>query len=84
LPILLHSQLEFPFYSSVSHFIIFILILWLTDTENSKNSLSINCTKTFLIRFIALLIPAIFIPFLATSLHAANILVEHEKAAINQ
>jgi len=38
LPILLHSQLEFPFYSSVSHFIVFLLILWLTDTENSKNS----------------------------------------------
>ena len=79
LPILLHSQLEFPFYSSVSHFLVFIFILWLTDTENSKNSLSINCTNTFLIRFIALLIPAIFIPFLATSLHTANILVEHEK-----
>jgi O-antigen polymerase len=80
LPILLHSQLEFPFYSSVSHFIIFILILWLTDTENSKNSLSFNCTNTFLIRFIALLIPAIFVPFLATSLQTANILVEHEKS----
>lgn len=80
LPILLHSQLEFPFYSSVSHFIIFLLILWLTDTENSKSILSINYTNTFLIRFIALLIPAIFIPFLATSLHTANILVEYEKS----
>ena len=80
LPILLHSQLEFPFYSSVSHFLVFIFILWLTDTENSKNSLSINCTNTFLMRFIALLIPAIFIPFLATSLHTASILVEHEKS----
>jgi O-antigen polymerase len=79
LPILLHSQLEFPFYSSVSHFIIFILLLWLTDTENSKNRLSLNCTNTFLIRFIALLIPAIFVPFLTTSLHTGNILVEHEK-----
>jgi O-antigen polymerase len=79
LPILLHSQLEFPFYSSVSHFIIFILILWLTDTENPKNNLSFNYTNTFLIRFIALLIPAVFAPFLATSLHTANILVEHEK-----
>lgn len=79
LPILLHSQLEFPFYSSVSHFVVFLLILWLTDTENSKDSLSINCTNTFLIRFIALLIPIIFIPFLTTSLHTANILVEHEK-----
>ncbi|WP_168427367.1 PglL family O-oligosaccharyltransferase [Candidatus Colwellia aromaticivorans] len=79
LPILLHSQLEFPFYSSVSHFLVFLIILWLTDTENSKNSLSFKCTNTFLLRFIALLIPAIFVPFLATSLHTANILVDHEK-----
>jgi O-antigen polymerase len=79
IPILLHSQLEFPFYSSMSHFIVFIIILWLTDTENSTNKLVINFTNTFLIRFIALIIPAIFIPFLATSLHTATILVEHEK-----
>lgn len=79
LPILLHSQLEFPFYSSVSHFIIFLLILWLTDTENPKNTLSIECSRTILIRFTALLIPMIFIPFLTTALHTANILVEHEK-----
>jgi O-antigen polymerase len=80
LPILLHSLLEFPFYSSVSHFIVFILILWLTDTENSKNTLSIRCTNTFLIRFMGLLIPVIFVPFLTTSLHTANILVDHEKS----
>lgn len=79
LPILLHSQLEFPFYSSVSHFLVFLLILWLTDTESSKNRISIRCTNSFLIRFIALFIPTIFIPFLATSLHTANILVEHKK-----
>jgi len=81
LPILLHSQLEFPFYSSVSHFIIFLLILWLTDTENPKNTLSTKCTSTMLIRFIALFIPMVFVPFLTTTLHTANILVEHEKQA---
>ena len=81
LPILLHSQLEFPFYSSVSHFVIFLLILWITDTENPNNTLSLKCTSTILIRFTALLIPMIFIPFLTTTLHTANILVEHEKQA---
>lgn len=80
LPILLHCQLEFPFYSSVSHFVIFLFLLWLTDTENANARLSINCTKTFLMRFIALLIPIIFLPFLVTSLHTANILVEYEKS----
>ncbi len=88
LPILLHSQLEFPFYSSVSHFILFLLLLWLSDTyqQNSQEqqglsvNLSVDCQKTFLIRFLAILAPAIFIPFLVTSIHTAYILVEHEKS----
>jgi len=78
-PILLHSQLEFPFYSSVSHFIIFLLLLWFTDNKMPQNIKTINCPNTFLIRFFALFIPAIFIPFLTTSLHTAHVLVEHEK-----
>lgn len=84
LPILLHSQLEFPFYSAASHFIIFLLLLWFTDTCYQHNQadeiLSVNCQKTFLIRFLAILVPMIFIPFLITSLHTAHILVEHEKS----
>jgi len=81
-PILLHSQLEFPFYSSVSHWLVFIIMLWLVDRYalgNDKGHSFIACPQTFLIRFFALLIPAIFVPFLLTTLHTANILVEHEK-----
>ncbi len=88
LPILLHAQLEFPFYSSISHWLAFLLVLWLTDryaniayleSKEYSHWLSVNCSKTFLIRFFALLIPMVFIPFLATSMHTASILVEHEK-----
>ena len=82
-PILLHSQLEFPFYSSVSHFIIFLILLWFTDTytrvPKKHKQLNIECNKSFLIRFISVLIPAIFIPFLVTSLHTASVLVEYEE-----
>lgn len=81
-PILLHSQLEFPFYSSVSHWLVFLIMLWLVDiyalAENKEFNF-ITCPQTFLMRFFALLIPAIFIPFLVTTLHTANILVAHEK-----
>jgi len=82
LPILLHSQLEFPFYSSVSHWLVFLIMLWLVDRfalAEQESSPSIAVSKSFLLRFIALLIPTIFIPFLLTTLHTANILVEHEK-----
>jgi O-antigen polymerase len=57
-------------------------MLWLVDrytlTDNTESNF-IVCPQTFLIRFFALLIPSIFIPFLVTTLHTANILVEHEK-----
>jgi O-antigen polymerase len=57
-------------------------MLWLVDrytlTDNTESNF-IVCPQTFLIRFFALLIPSIFIPFLLTSLHTAHILVEHEK-----
>lgn len=82
LPILLHSQLEFPFYSSVSHWLVFLIMLWLIDRyalPEDKEHAYVTCPQTFLIRFLALLIPVIFIPFLFTTLHTANILVEHEK-----
>lgn len=82
-PILLHSQLEFPFYSSVSHWLVFLIMLWVLDRYSlaeDEESDYIDCPQTFLIRFFALLIPAIFVPFLLTALHTADILVEHEKS----
>ena len=85
-PMLLHSQLEFPFYSSVSHWLVFLMMLWVLDLfalSAGKKHDAITCDKTFLIRFFALLIPSIFVPFMLTTLHTANILVEHEKNPTN-
>lgn len=83
-PVLLHSQLEFPFYSSVSHFIIFLILLWFTDTsqrtQHKAELLNIKCNKAFLIRFLAILFPMLFIPFLVTSLHTSHIMVEYESS----
>jgi len=82
-PLLLHSQLEFPFYSSVSHWLVFLIMLWVLDRfalADNEEHISVDCQPTFLIRFLALLIPSIFIPFLVTTLQTANILVEHEKS----
>ena len=85
-PILLHSQLEFPFYSSVSHWLVFLILLWLLDRYSLAENAELNfllCQQTFLIRFVALLIPSIFIPFLLTSMHTAHILVAYEKNTDN-
>jgi len=78
-PLLLHSQLEFPFYSSVSHWFIFIIFLWFTDILSGSYKTVFSFDKTFLIRFLAILTSVIFVPFLITTLHTANIIVQHEK-----
>ncbi|TWX49194.1 PglL family O-oligosaccharyltransferase [Colwellia hornerae] len=78
-PLLLHSQLEFPFYSSISHWFIFIIILWFTDIQSGANKAQVLFDKIFLLRFLAILFPTILIPFLVTTLHTSNIIVEHEK-----
>jgi len=78
-PLLLHSQLEFPFYSSVSHWFVFIVLLWFTDIRSDYKKAEYLVEKTFLLRFLALLAPLIFVPFLVTTLHTGVIIVKHEK-----
>ncbi len=78
-PLLLHSQLEFPFYTSISHWFVFIILLWFMDIQSSCDKNKISFDKTFSLRFFAVLLPVIFLPFLVTTLHTGNIIVEHEK-----
>ncbi|MBA6232097.1 MULTISPECIES: PglL family O-oligosaccharyltransferase [unclassified Colwellia] len=78
-PLLLHSQLEFPFYSSVSHWFVFIILLWFTDMHSNSDKSESRLDNFFLLRFLSILFPIIFLPFLITTLHTGNIVVEHEK-----
>jgi O-antigen polymerase len=78
-PLLLHSQLEFPFYSSAAHWLVFIILLWYTDLQSNSEKHIVVINKTFLLRFFAVLIPVIFIPFLATTLQTGIIITAYEK-----
>jgi O-antigen polymerase len=81
-PILLHSQLELPFYSSVSHWLVFLILLWLMDSyavKQGEHFNAIECAKTFFLRFWAVFLPLIFLPFLLTTLHTGNILVKTQQ-----
>jgi O-antigen polymerase len=82
-PLLLHSQLEFPFYSSVSHWFVFIILLWFTDMHSNSDKSEFRLVKTFLLRFLAVLTSVIFVPFFLTTLHTADIVVKHEKQQKN-
>ncbi|NQY62203.1 MAG: O-antigen ligase C-terminal domain-containing protein [Alteromonadaceae bacterium] len=79
-PILLHSQTEYPFYHSASHWIIFLMLIWYTDQQSNSKKYSIIIKPTFLLRFFAIFLPVIFVPFLLTSLHTGYLVVQHEKS----
>ena len=78
-PILLHSQTEYPFYHSVSHWIIFLMLLWYTDKQSDSKKYSVVIKPTFLLRFFAIFLPVIFVPFFLTSLHTGYLITQHEK-----
>jgi O-antigen polymerase len=82
-PLLLHSQLEFPFYSSISHWFIFIILLWFTDINGTSKKSEFLFDNTFLVKFLAILTTVVFVPFLVTTLQASHIMVQHEKHSKN-
>ena len=82
-PIVLHSQLEYPFYHSAIHWITFIILLfWIDQRARSYRSASITFfTKTFF-RVMSIVIPAIVSFYMLTALHTNYILTKFETSTI--
>lgn len=78
LPLLFHSMVEYPFYHSVAHFFLFIVFLWLADTESGKQK-TYACSYWFLARVVAITIPLIVVPFMLTGLQAAYVLTKYDR-----
>lgn len=71
LPIVLHSQVEFPFYSSVPHWIIFTLLIFYVDISPSEVK-RISIRSKFPFRFLGISIPVFFIWFLITTIQTGQ------------
>lgn len=69
IPILLHTQLEKPFYLSSSHWLIFIVFVWFIDSKLAKAKIY-QPQSYLLAKLTAILIPVIAVPFLVTTIHA--------------
>ena len=76
-PILLHTQTEYPFYHSVSHWFIFILLIWYMFESTSKRS-TFDFNYTFFFRTFALLIPLMTSFYMVTTLQTTNLLVQYQ------
>ena len=78
-PIILHSQLEYPFYHSAIHWITFVILLfWIDQRARSYRFASFsNVTKT-LFRVISLVLPIVTSFYMLTALHTNYVLTQFE------
>ncbi len=68
LPMLVHTQTEYPFYQSLPHLVVFLILFRLVDEKN-KPLKSINTKSRKLINLGAILVPVLVIPFMITAVH---------------
>ncbi|WP_322803211.1 PglL family O-oligosaccharyltransferase [Vibrio alfacsensis] len=79
IPIILHSQLEYPFYHSFVHWIIFIILLYWVDQRVSQyHQAPFSKVTKSLLRVCSLIIPAVISFYMISALHTNYILMKFE------
>ena len=82
-PILIHTQLELPFYLSLIHWFIFIFLLYCMDEEYGIWH-EAKIRLTVFIRIIAILLPIIIISYMATTLQTARAITRFERTGFSK
>ena len=77
-PILIHTQLELPFYISLIHWVLFIFIIYMIDSDISKQ-FEINIEFLSIFRVVSLAIPIIISIYMATTLQTASVITQFER-----
>ena len=84
IPILIHTQLELPFYLSLVHWFIFIFLLYFMDEEYGIWHEVKKIRLTVSIRIIAILLPIIIISYMATTLQTAKAITRFERTGFSK
>lgn len=76
-PIVFHTQTEYPFYHSMVHWVVFIMIIYLIDSlANEKKTRQLK--STLLVGTAGIVIPLFTTLFMITTLQAGAILTKYE------
>ncbi|MGF1778791.1 PglL family O-oligosaccharyltransferase [Vibrio nomapromontoriensis] len=80
IPLVLHTQLEYPFYHSLIHWITFIVLIYWVDQRGSqlKQTSFSRITKT-LLRVMSLVIPIVTTLYMGAALHTNYVLTKFEQ-----
>ncbi len=82
-PILIHTQLEYPFYISICHYIYFIFLFWfITDATNEKKVIQLR--HPISLKLISIIIPLIIIPFMLTTLHTSYLMDKYKQTGFSK
>lgn len=90
-PILLHTQTEYPFYHAIALWWALLLLIHVVDAEVEEEGLAGHanwrehvCRPWLLLRFAAIAIPLIVVPFMLTALHTAWVVAKYERGGYKQ
>ncbi|MDX1303780.1 PglL family O-oligosaccharyltransferase [Photobacterium sp.] len=77
LPITLHTQLEYPFYHSLVHWVTFIILIYWVDNLTAKYH-KYHARYVLTVKFCALLMPVLVTSFMLTTLYSGWLLTKFE------
>ena len=79
IPILLHSQLEYPFYHSAIHWVIFIILIYWVDQRASRHyQQPFSIISKTLFRVSSLVVPTLVCFYMLSALHTNYVLTQFE------
>lgn len=91
-PILLHTQTEYPFYHAIALWWALLLLIHVLDAEVEEGRLAAGqaswreyvCRPWLLLRFAAIAIPLVVVPFMLTAIHTAWVVTKYERGGYKE
>ncbi|MEZ9876017.1 PglL family O-oligosaccharyltransferase [Vibrio breoganii] len=81
IPIVLHTQLEYPFYHSAIHWVSFIVLLYWVDQRTARyRQFNFGKLSKVGLRLASLLLPILTCVYMLTALHTNQVLTDFERS----
>ncbi|WP_256353765.1 PglL family O-oligosaccharyltransferase [Aeromonas sp. sif2433] len=91
-PILLHTQTEYPLYHAIALWWALLLLIYVLDAEVEEGAQAFGHANWreyvyrpwLLLRFLAIGIPLVVVPFMLTAIHTAWVVTKYERGGYKQ
>ncbi|MGY3915252.1 PglL family O-oligosaccharyltransferase [Aeromonas australiensis] len=93
MPILLHTQTEYPLYHAIVQWWLLLTLIYSIDTEIEESNVVSHgvsswwdreCRPWLLLRFMAIAIPLLVVPFMLTAIHTAWVVTKYERGGYKE